>query len=93
MFILIRLGSDSVEFKNIQAEEFYSEYLELKDRLLELQKHRLYYTKYNLANPLETSEEELEEKTERLKFVLEQLEFHGASMKSLILLSCGIDTE
>lgn len=77
--------------KGWQAQEYYNEYLLLKETLVYLQHEIEHCQKYLTNIQVASLERDLKEKTDRLMFLLENLELHGVSMKELVLLSCGIE--
>lgn len=78
--------------KSIVAQEFYNEYLELKQSIGELINERDYFTRIKRTKYVSECQGKIDDKVERLKLVLNQLKVvHGVSMEDLILLSIGID--
>ena len=69
------------------AQEFYNEYLDLKQDITTLN----HYIFYRDSTP--EMEAELNDKIKMLKFVLNQLESNGVKMTDLILLSMNIDID
>jgi hypothetical protein len=78
--------------KNWQAQDFYNEYLRLKTEIPELINSRDHFFRHNKDNEAQEFQFSIDEKVERLKFILNQLKVvHGIAMEDLILLSIGID--
>ncbi|WCK57183.1 hypothetical protein PP175_28765 (plasmid) [Aneurinibacillus sp. Ricciae_BoGa-3] len=73
-----------LEGKGWIAQEFYNEYLRLKEEIFNLTK----YVQYEKNAELEAK---LEEKVKRLRFVLQQLKLNGVALEDLILLSIGVE--
>lgn len=74
-----------------KAQEYYNNYLELKEELAEVD-HNIrthFYDVYNLKKWYARRED----LTEQLYVTLEMLELLGISMKDLVLLSAGVDVD
>lgn len=78
--------------KTWKAQEYYNEYLDLKQELVRLTSQDIdRYKEANQDSVVEYLEKEISKKSKELDFVLEQLELCGVSMKDLIKLGCGLD--
>lgn len=73
------------------AQDFYNEYLSLKQEIPHLISSRDHFFRCNKAKEVQEFQHSIDEKVSRLKFVLEQLRLEGIKMEDLILLSVGID--
>ena len=73
------------------AQEFYNEYLSLKMELSELTTNQEYFKRTNREKEIQEYQIAIDEKVEKLKFVLQELKTNGVKMEDLILLSIGID--
>lgn len=82
----------AIKFTNWQVQDYFNEYLELKDDLLKKTSDLEVYKRFNLPEKEDTINS-IKEKSERLMYVLEQLELSGVSMKDLVILGCGVDPQ
>lgn len=81
-----------LENKGWLAQDFYNEYLKLKVEISELIQNQKYFARHDKQKEVQDYQNEIDEKVDRLKLVLNQLRVvHGISMENLILLSIGID--
>lgn len=75
-----------------QAQDYFNEYLILKEAIIQGHKEQDYYFRKNDKEKFMQNGEELFKKIDRLKFILNQLRInHGVNMEDLILLSVGVD--
>lgn len=75
-----------LEGKGWVAQEFYNEYLELKEEILQLTA----FLKYKKDSVIK---EKLDEKVERMRFVLASLKENNVPLENLILLSLNVDLD
>lgn len=80
--------------KSWQAQDYYNEYLTLKTEISHLINSRDHFFRNSKPKEVQEYQHSIDEKVDRLKFVLNQLNVvHGISMENLILLSIGVDIE
>ncbi|RHW31869.1 hypothetical protein [Oceanobacillus profundus] len=78
--------------KSWMTEELYNQYLQLKTEIPQLIKARDFYVSKQSDLGILDYQNSIDEKVERLKYILNQLKVvHGIAMEDLILLSIGID--
>jgi hypothetical protein len=71
-----------LEGKGWIAQEYYNEYLELKEEIYSLTHNYLWHDEL---------EKDLNEKVKRMRFVLKQLQDNKVQLEDLILLSIGVE--
>lgn len=76
------------------AQDFYNEYLTLKDKILDTTTELSYCLKHHEFSEMAIKfQQELDPLIERFRFVLEQLKLEGVELTDLILLSVGVEID